>query len=66
VPAGVVSEPLYDVTRFVSALFPFKPTVDLMSAALYDEGDVAGPLVHLAALTVAFAALGRLTLKRFA
>jgi ABC-2 type transport system permease protein len=66
VPSGVVSEALYDVTRFVSALFPFKATVDLMSAALYAEGDVAGPLLHLLALAAAYAVAARATLSRFA
>ena len=37
---------------FVSALFPFKPTVKLMSSVLYDEGGVATPLLHLLALAV--------------
>ena len=41
---------LYDVIRVVSALFPFKPTLDAMDAALNDSGGLAGPLLHLAAL----------------
>ena len=49
-----MSEGLYDFTRFVSALFPFKPTLKLMSSVLYDEGELAGPLLHLLALTAAF------------
>jgi ABC-2 type transport system permease protein len=66
VPSGVVSEGLYDVSRFVSALFPFRPTIDAMSAALYGDKALAGPLLHLAALTVAFAICGRIALRRFA
>jgi ABC-2 type transport system permease protein len=65
VPSGVVSEALYDFTRFVSALFPFKPTVKLMSSALYDEGGTAGPLLHLIALTAAYGLTARLALRRF-
>jgi ABC-2 type transport system permease protein len=65
VPSGVVSAGLYDFTRFVSALFPFKPTVKLMSSVLYDEGELAVPLLHLTALTVAFGVAGRLALRRF-
>jgi ABC-2 type transport system permease protein len=65
VPSGVVSAGLYDFTRFVAALFPFKPTVKLMGAALYKEGELAGPLLHLAALTAAYGLAGRLALRRF-
>jgi ABC-type transport system involved in multi-copper enzyme maturation permease subunit len=65
VPSGVVSAALYDFTRFVAALFPFKATVKLMGSALYKEGEFAGPLLHLAALTVAYGLAARLALKRF-
>ena len=50
----------------ISALFPFKPTLDAMDAALNDAGEMAGPLVHLAALTLGFGALARIGLRRFA
>jgi ABC-type multidrug transport system permease subunit len=66
VPSGAVSAGLYDVLRFVSALFPFKPTLDALNAAVNDSGDLGGPLLHLVALTVAFTALARLGLRRFA
>jgi ABC-type multidrug transport system permease subunit len=66
VPSGVVSTTLYDVSRVVSALFPFKPTLDAMSSALYGKGGLAAPLLHLAALTVAFAVAARVALSRFA
>jgi ABC-type multidrug transport system permease subunit len=66
VPSGVVSQTVYDASRFVSALFPFRPTLDAMSSALYGEGDMVGPLFHLAALAVAFTVAGRLALRRFA
>ena len=65
VPSGAVSSALYDVTRAISALFPFRPTLDAMDAALNDAGGMAGPLVHLAALTLAYGALARLALRRF-
>ena len=65
VPSGSVSSALYDVIRTISALFPFKPTLDAMDAALNDAGGMAGPLAHLAALTLAFGALARLGLRRF-
>lgn len=65
VPSGAVSTGLYDVLRIVSALFPFKPTLDALNAAVNDSGDLAGPLLHLVALTIAFTALARLGLRRF-
>ncbi|MBN1530653.1 MAG: ABC transporter permease [Thermoleophilaceae bacterium] len=66
VPSGSVAPALYDVTRVVSALFPFKPTLDALNAALNDSGDVLGPLLHLALLTLGFGALARIGLRRFA
>ena len=66
VPSGAVSAALYDVIRVISALFPFKPTLDAMDAALNDTGDLGGPLLHLAALTLGLGALARLALRRFA
>jgi ABC-2 type transport system permease protein len=66
VPSGAVGSGLYDVLRVVSALFPFKPTLDALNAAVNDSGDLGGPLLHLAALTVAFLGLARLALRRFA
>lgn len=66
VPSGSVSPVLYDASRVVSALFPFKPTLDALDAAFNDSGGLAAPLAHLTALFVAFAGLGRLALRRFA
>jgi ABC-type multidrug transport system permease subunit len=66
VPSGVVSATVYDVTRAVSALFPFKPTLSAMNSALYGNGSLLGPLAHLAGLALAYAAIGRLALARFA
>jgi ABC-2 type transport system permease protein len=66
VPSGAVAPALYDVIRAVSAAFPFKPALDALDAALNDAGGIGGPLLHLAALTFAFGALGRLALQRFA
>jgi ABC-type multidrug transport system permease subunit len=66
VPSGAVAPALYDLIRAVSAVFPFKPTLDALDAALNDAGGLAGPLLHLAVLTAAFGALGRLALRRFA
>jgi ABC-2 type transport system permease protein len=66
VPSGAVSSGLYDVLRIVSAAFPFKPTIDALNAAVNSSGDLAPPLLHLAALAVAFTLLARLGLRRFA
>jgi ABC-type Na+ efflux pump permease subunit len=67
VPSGAVSAGLYDAIRAVSAAFPFKPTLQALDAALNDaEVGIARPLAHLAALTVAYVALARLALRRFA
>jgi ABC-type multidrug transport system permease subunit len=66
VPSGAVAPALYDVIRAVSAAFPFKPALDALDAALNDVGDLCGPLLHLAGLALAFGALARLALRRFA
>jgi ABC-type transport system involved in cytochrome c biogenesis permease component len=66
VPSGSVAPTLYDVIRVVSALFPFKPALDAMNSALNDSGGIGVPLLHLGALFLAFGALGRLGLRRFA
>ncbi|HMJ96270.1 MAG TPA: ABC transporter permease [Thermoleophilaceae bacterium] len=66
VPSGAVAPALYDVIRAVSAVFPFKPALDALDAALNDAGGIGGPLLHLAGLTLAFGALARLALQRFA
>jgi ABC-2 type transport system permease protein len=66
VPSGAVAPALYDVIRAVSAVFPFKPTLDALDAALNDAGDLIPALLHLAALALAFGVLSRLALRRFA
>jgi ABC-2 type transport system permease protein len=65
VPSGSVSQDLYDVIRVISGAFPFKPTLDALDAAL-NGGDLGVPILHLLALTLAFGALARLALRRFA
>ena len=66
VPSGAVAPAIYDVIRAISSIFPFRPTLDALDAALNDAGDIGGPLLHLAGLTLAFGLLGRLALRRFA
>ena len=66
VPSGSVSPALFDVIRVISAAFPFDPTLDVLDAAINAGGSLAGPLLHLAVLFLAFGALSRLGLRRFA
>jgi ABC-2 type transport system permease protein len=66
VPSGSVSEGLYQVIRVISALFPFKPTLQALNSAINHTGGLAMPLVHLAILTLAFGLIARLSLRRFA
>ena len=66
VPAGTRRHRLYDVIRVVSALFPFRPTLQAVNAAINDAPPGLGPLLaHLAVLAVAYVALARLALRRF-
>jgi ABC-type multidrug transport system permease subunit len=66
VPSGSVSPALYDVVRVVSAVFPFKPTLNALDSAVNDSGGLLGPVAHLAVLFGAFGAAARLGLRRFA
>jgi ABC-2 type transport system permease protein len=66
VPSGTVSESLYDAIRLVTGLFPFRPGLDALSAALSPSGDLLLNLLHLALLTAAYFAVARLALRRFA
>jgi len=67
VPSGAVGSGLYDGIKVVTALFPFKPTLQAMTAALDSAGEgIGGPLLHLAILIVAYGALARFALRRFA
>ena len=66
VPEGSVSQALYDVTSAISALFPFKSTVKALNAALNDAGGLGTALAHLAVLVIAYGAIARVSLRRFA
>ena len=66
VPSGSVSSGLYDVISVISAVFPFKPALQALDAALNDsDPGLLGPLLHLLALTVGFTALARVAITRF-
>ncbi|HEV2790649.1 MAG TPA: ABC transporter permease, partial [Solirubrobacterales bacterium] len=67
VPSGAVSPAAFDAIRYVTALFPFKPALQAITAALDEAGPgIGGPLLHLAALFLAYAAIARVALRRFA
>ncbi|MDX6679199.1 MAG: type transport system permease protein [Solirubrobacteraceae bacterium] len=67
VPSGGVSPLLYDVIQVISAIFPFKPSLNAINAAVNGASPGVGvSLAHLAALIVAFGVAARLGLKRFA
>ncbi|HWM64519.1 MAG TPA: ABC transporter permease [Solirubrobacterales bacterium] len=67
IPSGVVGGALYEGIRLVTGLFPFKPALQAMTAALDPAGSaIGGPLLHLAALLVAYGLLARFALRRFA
>ena len=60
-----MSAGLYDVVNAVSAVFPFKPALQALDARSMADPGLAGPLVHLAILSVAFTGLARIALRRF-
>ncbi len=67
VGSGTVSPALFDVIKVVRALFPFDPALDAISGGLDAAGPGLGlPILHLAILAVAYGALARLALRRFA
>jgi ABC-type transport system involved in cytochrome c biogenesis permease component len=65
VPSGAVAKGLFDAIRVVSALFPFRASLDATDAALNDAGGLGGALAHLAALVVGWSLLARAALQRF-
>jgi ABC-type transport system involved in cytochrome c biogenesis permease component len=65
VPAGSVAQALYDATRAVSALFPFRPALQAVDAALNGtEPALPQSLVHLGVLAAAYLAIARVSLAR--
>ena len=67
VPSGAVGAGVFDAIRIVTAIFPFKPSLEAITAALDEAGKgMGGPLIHLTILFVAYAAIARLALRRFA
>ncbi|HEY2767909.1 MAG TPA: ABC transporter permease [Solirubrobacteraceae bacterium] len=65
VPAGAVAGGLYDAIRVISFVFPFKAALQALDAAVNRSSPGLGSsLVHLLTLTLAFAALARVGLRR--
>jgi ABC-2 family transporter protein len=64
VPSGSVDPLLYDAVNVVSGLFPFKPSLRALDAAI-NGGELLLPIVHLLALTAGFGAIARVALRRF-
>jgi ABC-type transport system involved in cytochrome c biogenesis permease component len=66
VPSGAVGRTAFDAIRYLTALFPFRPALEAITAALGETGaGIGGPLLHLAVLFCAYAAIARLALRRF-
>jgi ABC-type transport system involved in cytochrome c biogenesis permease component len=66
VPSGSVGHGLYEVIEVITAIFPFKPALRAMTAALDSSGGGIGlPLLHLAILIVGYAVIARVALRRF-
>ena len=66
VPSGTVGAGALRRDPVIAALFPFKPALQAMTAALDPAGRAsAAPLLHLAILVVAYGLLARLALRRF-
>jgi ABC-2 type transport system permease protein len=67
VPASAVSGGLKSALDVVAFVFPFKAALEAANNAFSGTSPgIALPLVHLVGLTVAFAVLARLALRRFA
>jgi ABC-2 type transport system permease protein len=67
VPSGGVSPVLYDVIRVISAVFPFKASLEAIDAAVNGSSPGIGQaLAHLAALVLVFGGAAWAGLRRFA
>jgi ABC-2 type transport system permease protein len=65
VPAGAVAAGLYEAIRAISFIFPFKPALEALDAAVNGASPAIGwPVLHLMVLALAFTALARLGLRR--
>ena len=66
VPCGAVGDGLYKVIEAVNFVLPFKWALQALDAAINDaEPALLVPALHLLGLTVAFAVIARLAMRRF-
>jgi ABC-type multidrug transport system permease subunit len=67
VPSGAIAETPYRVVQVVDFVLPFKWALQALDAAINDASpSLLVPSLHLLALTVAFVAIARLGMRRFA
>jgi ABC-2 type transport system permease protein len=67
VPGSAVSSAVKTLLDVIAFIFPFKPALEAASNAFTGSAPaIGGPLVHLAALALAFGLLARLTVRRLA
>jgi ABC-2 type transport system permease protein len=67
IPGSAVSGGLKAVLDTIAFVFPFKPALQAVSNAFSGTAPgLLGPVVHLAVLTLVFAALARVAVRRFA
>jgi hypothetical protein len=67
IPSGAVGGGVFDLVEIITAIFPFKPALQAMTAALDSAGPgIGGPLIHLAILIAAYGLAARFALRRFA
>jgi ABC-2 type transport system permease protein len=65
VPSGAVAAGLDDAIDVISFMFPFKPALQALDAAVNGASPaIGGSLAHLAGLAIAFGAFARLGLRR--
>jgi len=66
VPSGALADGPYRAIEAVNFVLPFKWALQALDAAINDaEPGLGLPLLHLAALTLAFTGIARLALRRF-
>jgi ABC-type transport system involved in cytochrome c biogenesis permease component len=67
VPSGAIAEAPYRVVEVINFVLPFKSALQALDAAINDaEPALLVPALHLLGLTLAFVALARLAMRRFA
>lgn len=64
VPAASVGSALYAAIRFVSALFPFKPGLQLVQAGMTPGMSFALPAIHMIVLVLAYFSIAVFGIKR--